>query len=86
MRFSFRALVWFFATLGGGWVLLQFESKSDPIVRALVWGYVVAVSVGMAVLALRRGGFVSHDAALPEGLRRWMHGESEKASGRNSLN
>jgi hypothetical protein len=78
MRFNSRALVWLLGTIALFWALLQFQSQADPIVRALIWGYVAAVSVVMVILAVRSGGPVTHSAALPDRLRRWMYGESDE--------
>jgi hypothetical protein len=75
MKFNARALVWFLGSLAAFWLLLRFPSRADQIVRALIWAYVAVVSIVMVILAIRRGRLVSSDAALPDRLRRWIHGD-----------
>lgn len=75
VKFSFRALLVFLLFVAGFALALRVPAQADPIARALIWGWVAAMSVVAVVLTVRRGGARGQDAAVPDRLRRWMLGE-----------
>lgn len=68
------------------WVLLRVgAADADPVINAVLWTVILAMSVLVVVRVLRRnegtGGY-SQDALMPPRLRRWMLGERDAPSGK----
>jgi hypothetical protein len=76
MRFNFSALLVFLLFGATILVTLQFPANADPIVRALIWSAIAAMSTVGVILTVVKGGARGKDAVLPGRLRRWMLGES----------
>ncbi len=77
MRFNVRAFLVFIAFLAAFGVLMQWGSRGDLLVRAVIWTLVAAMSVVAIVGAVMRGGVYGQDATVPKRLRRWLLGESD---------